>query len=247
MTTNPTWARPDTDLTGSTALVVGGTGSVGEAVAQALLDRGATVVATGREVQRLHELSRRLEHDRIHAEVLDALDPDLDERARELASTYGRFDGVVVSVASWGDQGRKPALALTDEEWESLIAANLTSVFRLYRAFVPLLSARGALMQLNGMSAELPFPGNAGRALAGAATKSLTLTLAEERGSYGPRIYQLILGVIRTRVRLEQGLDDPRWIPAYDVGVHVAELIAGTSPLDTALQRFVDASGPRAG
>jgi hypothetical protein len=54
--------------------------------------------------------------------------------------------------------------------------------------------------------------------------------------------------VIRTRPRLLAGFDDPRWIPATDVGVHIAELLAGSSPLTgSVLHYLVDrAAGPQA-
>lgn len=247
--TRPRWAQLDTDLHGRTVLVVGGAGGVGEGVVRALLDGGATVVAAGRRQEQLDDLAERVGNERLTLETLDALDPGLEERAGELADRHGAFDGVVVSVASWGDQGRKPALSLTDQEWDDLIASNLTAVFRLYRAFVGHIADSGVLLQLNGMSADIPFPGAAGVALTAAAQKSLTRTIAAEVGDGGPRVYEVILGMIRTRARKLAGIDDPRWIPAADVGWHVAELVAGNSPLvRDDLHYLVDlATGPTPG
>ncbi|CAA9231317.1 MAG: hypothetical protein AVDCRST_MAG83-1086 [uncultured Arthrobacter sp.] len=229
--TRPAWAHPHTDLNGRTALVVGGAGGVGEGVVRALVDAGAAVVAAGRSRSRLDELASRLRSPRLHTTVLDALAEDLDHAVTALAAEHGGFDAVIVSVASWGNQGRKPLLALTDAEWDALLAANQTTVFRLYRALVPHISAGGVLVQLNGLSADLPFPGAGGVALTAAATKSLTRTLAAELAGRGPRIHEVILGVVRTRARQLAGVDDPRWIEGTEVGIHLAELIAGTSPL----------------
>ncbi|WP_159620042.1 SDR family oxidoreductase [Arthrobacter zhaoguopingii] len=244
--TPPAWAHPHTDLTGRTALVVGGAGGVGEGVVRALLDAGARVVAAGRSSTRLDELASRLRSPRLRTTLLDALAEDLDRAVSALAAEHGGFDAVVVSVASWGDQGRKPLLALTDAEWDGLVAANQTSVFRLYRALVPQIATGGVLVQLNGLSADLPFPGAGGVALTAAATKSLTRTLAAELDGHGPRVHEVILGVVRTRARQLAGVDDPRWIEGTEVGIHLAELIAGTSPLTgAALHYFVDkAAGP---
>jgi NAD(P)-dependent dehydrogenase (short-subunit alcohol dehydrogenase family) len=232
-----------------TVLVIGGAGGVGEGVVQTLLGTGATVVVAGRSRARLDDLSVRSADARLATETLDALDPALADRAAELAGRHGALDGVVVSVASWGDQGRKAALSLTDDEWNNLLASNLTAVFRLYRAFVPYMTPGGALVQLNGMSADLPFPGGAGVALSAAARKSLTRTVAAELSGRGPRVYGVILGMVRTRPRQAAGIDDPGWIPASDVGWHVAELVAGTSHLvPDDLHNFVDAAaGPRSG
>ena len=130
----------------------------------------------------------------------------------------------------------------------ALIDRNQTTIFRAYRSLIPALPPDGAIVQLNGLSADLPFPGAGGVALTAAATKSMTRTVAEELRGDGPRVYEVVLGVIRTRQRQLAGIDDPRWIPATDVGVHVAELVAGVSPLaGSVLHYLVDrADGPRA-
>jgi NAD(P)-dependent dehydrogenase (short-subunit alcohol dehydrogenase family) len=51
--TTPAWRGAPTDMTGTTALVVGGAGGVGEGVVRALLGAGATVVVGGRDQSRL--------------------------------------------------------------------------------------------------------------------------------------------------------------------------------------------------
>ncbi|XVU29827.1 SDR family oxidoreductase [Actinoplanes sp. CA-054009] len=244
---SPAWATPGTDLTGRTVLVIGGAGGVGEGVTRALLARGATVVVTSRRQSTLDDFTTRVGDPRLRGETLDLIDPALGERAAALKATYGPFDGVVLSVADWGRQGRKPLLALTDAEWDDLIVQNQTTIFRAYRAFLPTLAPGGMTAQLNGLSADLPFPGAGGVALTAAATKSMTRTIAAELGGRGPRVYEVILGVIRTRARQLAGVDDERWIPATHVGTHIAELVAGTSPLaGDDLHYFVDLTeGPR--
>jgi NAD(P)-dependent dehydrogenase (short-subunit alcohol dehydrogenase family) len=245
--TRPAWAATAPDLHGRTVLVVGGSGGVGEGVVRELLDDGATVVATGRDPRRLTALADRTPSERLHVEPLEAMSPTLAADVHGLVERYGRFEGVVVAVASWGDQGRRPALALSDDQWQHLLDANLTSVFRLFRALLPALTPTGAILQLNGMSADIPFPGAAGVALSAAATKSLTLTLAAELGGRGPRVYQVVLGVVRTRARQEAGIDDEGWLDGTEVGAHVAGLVAGTSPLaGTPLHYLLDrTSGPQ--
>ena len=248
----PRWAQSPIDLTGRTALVVGGPGGVGEGIVRTLLDRGATVIATGRRVDRIEALATRLGAggefgDRLHVRVLDALAPGLDEAVAGMVAEHGQPDLVVVSVGSWGDQGRKPVLSYTDSEWEDMVAANQTSIFRLLRAIIPAMSQDGALVRINGLSADVPFPGSAAVAMSAAATKSLTRTIAAELGDSGPRIYELILGVVRTRERQLAGVDDQRWIDSTEIGTHIAELLSGTSPLgDTVVQYFTEkTTGPQ--
>lgn len=240
------WSQGSVDLAGKKVLVLGATGGVGEGVTKTLLQAGATVLATSRSRERLNDLAKRVPEAGFVPVVIDALGSDFDTAVRDVAARHGQLDGAVVSVASWGDQGRKPLLQLTDDEWSELLAANQTTVFRAYRALVPVLRSDGLLLQLNGMSADIPFPGSAGVALTAAATKSMTRTLAAELTPFGPRVYQVILGVIRTRQRQLAGIDNPGWISAEAVGVHLAELLAGTSPLiSEVLHYFVSADdGP---
>jgi NAD(P)-dependent dehydrogenase (short-subunit alcohol dehydrogenase family) len=244
----PAWAQQTADLDGRTVLVVGGTGGVGEGVVRALLDSGARVVATSRDRGRAEAFAARLAHPRLHPEALDALSGSFADDVADLGRRYGPLDGVIVSIASWGDQGRKPLLALTDDEWDALVAENQTAVFRAYRALYPLIRPTGALVQLNGLSADLAFPGAAGVALTAAATKSMTRTLAAELGGRGARVHEVILGVVRTRARQLAGVDDERWIDGEEVGLHLAELLTAESPLtDEVVHYFVDkGAGPQA-
>ena len=247
---HPAWEKSTPDLGGRTVVVVGGTGGVGEGVVRTLVSDGATVIATGRDADRLAALRDRVAVEesagRLLTEVLDT-GVELDTQVARITAQHGKLDGVILSVASWGEQGRRPALALTDREWDSLIDSNLTSIFRLLRAFVPALKPTGMLAQLNGLSADMPFPGAAGVALSAAATKSLTRTIAAELNGRGPRIYQVILGVVRTRARQEAGVDDLRWIDGEEIGAHLAALVSGISPLGgTTVHYFVDkTAGPQ--
>ena len=243
----PAWAQNGTDLSGKTVLVVGGAGGVGEGIIRALLADGATAVATSRTRAKLDDLAARVDDPDLLVRPLDVMGDDLGKDVGELLDEHGPFDGVVIAIADWGAQGRKDLLDLADDEWEALIAANQTSVFRAYRALVPAIKPSGMIAQINGFSAEVPYPKAAVVGASAAATKAMTRTMAVEIGGRGPRVYDVILGYIRTRPGQLAGWDDPDWIPAADVGFHMAELVAGNAPLaGTVLHYFVDRdSGPR--
>jgi NAD(P)-dependent dehydrogenase (short-subunit alcohol dehydrogenase family) len=237
--TTPAWARSDTDLTGSTVLVIGGAGGVGEGVTQGLLKAGATVVATARSQSKLNELAARVDHPNLRTRTLDLLDPEPADTIAAIArENGGPLAGAAVAVSDWGRQGAKRIVDLTDAEWHALISANQTAVFRAYRAVVPSLAPGAALAQVNGIGADLPYPGNGVVGLAAAATKSMTRTLAEETRDSGLRVYELLLGFINTRLREQNGSANPDWIPASDIGTHVAELVAGTSPLTESVVHY---------
>jgi NAD(P)-dependent dehydrogenase (short-subunit alcohol dehydrogenase family) len=234
----PSWARPDTDLTGKTVLAIGGAGGVGEGVTRGLLAAGADVIATARSESKLDEFATRFSGERLSTLRLDLTDPGLDATLAKVAAEHGRLDGAVVSVGDWGPQGRRDLVDLKDEEWAYLIENNLTSVFRALRALAPMLAPGGALVHVNGGSAEIAWPGHAVLAMSAAAGKSLTRSLAVETRKSGVRVHDLILGVISTRPKRAAGMDHPAWIPAEEVGVHVAELLAGNSPLTGSVVQY---------
>lgn len=236
----PSWAQPGTDLTGRTVLVIGGAGGVGEGVTRAMLRAGATVIATARTESKLEDLAARTADANLNTHTLDLTGHDPAQTVAAIVERHGRLDGIVISTADWSRGGGKRIIDLTDAEWEAVIEQNQTSLFRAYRLLIPALAPSGAIIHINGFSAEIPYPPHGVGALTAAAGKSMTRTVAEELRGEGLRVYELILGVIRTRPRQLAGIDNEGWIPAADVGTHTAELVAGNSPLaDSALQYFV--------
>jgi NAD(P)-dependent dehydrogenase (short-subunit alcohol dehydrogenase family) len=58
-----------------------------------------------------------------------------------------------------------------------------------------------------------------------AAQKALALTLAEEVRPAGLRVYELILGPIKTRARLRYGHGQPEWFSPEEIGDHIVQLL----------------------
>jgi hypothetical protein len=74
-----------------------------------------------------------------------------------------------------------------------------------------------------------------------AAKKSLVRSLTAELETTGPRVYELVIGPIRTRPRAAIGANNPSWYSAEDLGRHAGLLIAGIGPYAGAsLQYLLD-------
>lgn len=220
-------------LRGRTVLVVGASGGIGEGMTRALLALGATVVAAGRSEARLRDLADYAGDagpGTLHTQVVDVSDPDSAAVRAQLAERHGAFDGAVLTIGNWGPPGRTGLLEVSDDVWDTMIADNLTSHFRALRAVTPLLARDGALVHLTGFSAEIPYPGAALVAATNAAKKSLLRTLTAELDGKGPRIYELVIGPIRSRPRAATGAVSPAWLSGADLGRHAGELIAHHGP-----------------
>ncbi|MDQ0063340.1 SDR family oxidoreductase [Paenibacillus harenae] len=233
-------------LFGKTIVVAGATGGIGEGVTKLLLQHGAKVVALSRNEEKLEQLRAYLSG--VDTGNLITLQENLDqdlagsrEVSDRLKEQFGHFDGAIVTIGNWGAANRS-LIDVSDELWEQAVQDNLTSHFRTLRTLVPLLKKDGALIHLSGLSADTPYPGAGIIGLTNAAKKSLVLTMAAEQGSIGPRIYELMIGPIRTRERVTRGIARSNWYDPEDLGEFMSELIQGDTeasqkPLHYMVQR----------
>lgn len=222
------------DLTGKKIMVLGATGGIGEGITRQLLQNGATVVALSRTDEKVKELTNYVSD--IHSGEFIPLAMNIDQPNNEseiiqnqLAHQFGQIDGAIITIGAWGKTGI-PLINITDNMWDQAITDNLTSHFRAIRILIPLLKESGALIHLSGLSADRPYPGAGLIGLTNAAKKSLILTLAAEQSHLGPRIYEIIIGPIRTRKRIKSGIAQNNWFNPEDIGEYSSELILGNTP-----------------
>ena len=131
---------PDRDLAGQTALVTGAAGDIGLAIVAALSARGAQIVAWDRATAKVAALG--LGPDRLECADFDLTDRNgVGERCRDLFARRGVPD---ILVNNAGIQGAtRPIEDQTDEDWDRVIAINLTSIFSLCREFAPAMRQKG--------------------------------------------------------------------------------------------------------
>ena len=147
------------DLTGKTALVTGATGAIGDAIARALHKQGAMVAISGTRREALDKLAGEL-GERVHilpcdlgnAEQVEALVPAAEEAMQKLD----------ILVANAGVNKDNLFVQLKDEDWDKVIAVNLTATFRLTRAAVTRMMRR-RWGRIIGISSVVGFTGNPGQ------------------------------------------------------------------------------------
>ncbi len=118
------------ELSGRIALVTGGTKGAGRAIAERLLQAGATVIITARNAP-------EKENTNLHFIASDlSKAEDAKKVVSKVLSTYGKLDILVNNLGS----SVTPAggfAALTDDDWESTLQANLLAPVRMDRGFLP--------------------------------------------------------------------------------------------------------------
>jgi acetoacetyl-CoA reductase/3-oxoacyl-[acyl-carrier protein] reductase len=177
-------------LTGRVALVTGGSGGIGSAVALALLGAGATVFSVDRA-------DRSAPHGVASLAVDVSRSPDVTSAVADVVGRAGRLD-VVVHCAGIT---RDAILAkMSDADWHDVISTNLDSAFYLLRSAVPALreAGGGAVVLVSSINAERGKFGQANYAASKAGLNALAMTAARELGKFGIRVNVVAPGWIDT-------------------------------------------------
>ncbi len=147
------------DLSGKTALVTGASGGLGAGIARALHQQGATVGISGTRRQALDDLAAEFK-ERVHVLPCDLGDKDQVEKLVPAAEE--RMEKLDILVANAGVTKDNLLVQLRDEDWDQVIAINLTATFRLARAAV-----RGMMRRRHGrvigITSVVGVTGNAGQ------------------------------------------------------------------------------------
>ncbi len=171
------------DLSGKTALVTGATGAIGGAIARALHAQGATVALSGTRAEVLDALAGELK-DRVHVLPCDLADKDAVEALVPSAEEkMGKLD---ILVANAGINRDNLFVQLRDEDWEKVIAVNLTATFRLTRAAVKTMMRR-RWGRVIGISSIVGYTGNPGQGNYTASKAGLVGMLKSVAAEYAKR------------------------------------------------------------
>jgi NAD(P)-dependent dehydrogenase (short-subunit alcohol dehydrogenase family) len=169
-------------FTGRVALVTGGSGGLGQAVVAAFLAEGARVAAVGRHHAALAELRTLSGADAslfiLGVDLLDAA--ATDHAVGALREWGGRLD-ILVNAAG-GYAGGKPIGESADDEWRTMLDANLLTAMHASRAVLPIMVAQrgGRIINVSSRAARAIGRNTAAYSVAKAGLETLTLAMAEE-------------------------------------------------------------------
>ena len=130
------------NLKGRVAVITGASSGLGKQMAKAFAEQGADLAILARRVERLEELKAELEPMGVRVVPIKCdvtSTEDIDNAARLVEQTYGKVDILVNCAGSSKDKG---ALEMNDEEWDFTISTDMTSVFKMTRAFGNIMKKR---------------------------------------------------------------------------------------------------------
>jgi 3-oxoacyl-[acyl-carrier protein] reductase len=187
------------DLSERTALVTGATGGIGGAIARAFHKQGATVAVSGRQTEKLEKLAAEL-GSRVHVTPCDLGDRAAVARlADEAIAKLGRLDILVNNAGLTKDN---LFMVMKDEQWDEVIAVNLTSTFMLMRASArSMMRAKtgyGRIINISSVSGVVGNPGQGNYAASKAGMIGMSKSLAREIASRGITVNCIAPGFIST-------------------------------------------------
>jgi NAD(P)-dependent dehydrogenase (short-subunit alcohol dehydrogenase family) len=200
------------DLSGRTALVVGGTTGIGRAIALGLADAGADVVATARreaEVARVAgEIRARGRRSlRICSDVTDR--GTLERLHAETIAAFGKVD-ILVNAA--GVTKRVPTLDCSEAVWHTVLETNLTGTLRACQIVAPGMVRQGwgRIINIASLATFVAFCEVAGYGASKAGVGALTKSLAVELAKHGVCVNAIAPGFFPTALNQELLNQTPR-------------------------------------
>jgi 3-oxoacyl-[acyl-carrier protein] reductase len=187
------------ELVDKTALITGATGGLGGAIAKALHRQGATVAISGRQLDKLERLAAELGGRVVVCPCDLARKEEVAKLIDVAIAKLGRLDILVNNAGLTRDN---LFMVMKDEQWEEVIAVNLTSTFMLMRAAARAMmrakTGYGRIINISSISGIMGNPGQGNYAASKAGMIGMSKSLAREVASRGITVNCIAPGFIKT-------------------------------------------------
>ncbi|MBN67319.1 MAG: beta-ketoacyl-ACP reductase [Rickettsiales bacterium] len=184
-------------LEGKKALVTGATGGIGEAVARALHAEGAHIAISGTRAEKLEALASELGGN-VAVTPCNLTDRDaVDALPKQAEEALGGLDILVCNAGVTKDN---LAMRMKDEEWDDVLAINLTATHRLNKAVLRgmMKQRSGRIINISSVVAVMGNPGQTNYCASKAGMIGMSKALAQEVASRGITVNCVAPGFIKT-------------------------------------------------
>jgi NAD(P)-dependent dehydrogenase (short-subunit alcohol dehydrogenase family) len=169
-------------LEGKVALITGASRGLGKAMAVALAQGGARLALVARDKEKLAETEAAVREAGSEAKIFVAdvaKEADVDRLRDEVVAEFGRIS---ILINNAGINLRKNVHEFTLEEWTRVMDTNVTSVFLMCRAFVPMMKGAGygRIINMTSIMSHVSLPGRTAYSTSKTALLGFTRALALE-------------------------------------------------------------------
>ncbi|PCE24124.1 hypothetical protein BWP39_31045 [Paraburkholderia acidicola] len=194
------------DLKGRVAIVTGGASGIGAAIVEHFVQQGAAVAIADRDFDLAESLVKKLQADAAAKVMALRVDVTIGQEVEAMvAQVEQAFGGPDILVTSAGIGLRKDFLDTTFDEWNRVLAVNLTGAFLCGQAAARRMVKRGygRIVNISSGAGVRGIPGRAAYAASKAGLISLTQVMAAELGTHGVTVNAITPGPIDTPLTQE--------------------------------------------
>ena len=228
------------------AVITGGGTGIGLAIARLFAESGYSVVITGRDAKRLKRAANDIstKNGQVTAIACDVRDPAAVEKLfQEISKRHSTLDVLVNNAGV--SHALAPVDQLSVETWKDVVDTNLTGMFLVTRAALPLMRAGGTIVNNLSVAAIQPFAGMSAYNASKYGALGFTHALREDLRKRGIRVLALLPGATDTDIWSQFWPDAPREKMISSETVAQAVLHAVSAPANTAIEEI--RIGPAAG
>jgi 3-oxoacyl-[acyl-carrier protein] reductase len=187
-------------LTGQTAIVTGAATGIGEAIARRLARAGATIAVADLNAEGAEAVAASIGGESFGVAIDISLSGSVKQAVAGVLKRRGRID-ILVNNAGLGGKAA-PLWEQTDEDWQRVIAVNMTGVFNCCRAVITHMRERkyGRIVSIASIAGKEGNPNMTGYSATKAAVIGFTKSLAKEVALDGICVNAVAPAVIRTKI-----------------------------------------------
>jgi 2-dehydro-3-deoxy-L-rhamnonate dehydrogenase (NAD+) len=188
------------ELTGQTAIVTGAATGIGEAIARRLARAGATIGVADLNAEGAQAVAASIGAESFGVSIDISRSDSVNQAVAEVLKQRGQID-ILVNNAGLGGKAA-PLWEQTDEDWQRIIAVNMTGVFNCCRAVITHMRSRkyGRIVSIASIAGKEGNPNMTGYSATKAAVIGFTKSLAKEVALDGICVNSVAPAVIRTKI-----------------------------------------------
>ncbi|MFZ9030406.1 MAG: SDR family oxidoreductase [Robiginitalea sp.] len=190
-------------LEGKVAVITGGNSGIGFATAKELKSQGATIIITGRNLERVQSAAQELGVKGIVADVSNLA--AIDSLVKQVKNEFGKADILFVNAGIFQPA---PVGKISEEMFDHQMGINFKGAVFTTEKFIPILNDGASIINLSSVNAYTGMPNTAVYAASKAALNSYTRTAATELASRKIRINSVNPGPVATPIFGKTGMEE---------------------------------------